>query len=99
MTDGIPAGRTSPTRCCKPYDTLIIDEAPWRSLNIDFLLGYLRRILPQRPDLRVVVTSATIDAERFSDTSKSALAGPAPVITVSGRLFPVEQRYRPVRVA
>ncbi|HEX5806065.1 MAG TPA: ATP-dependent RNA helicase HrpA, partial [Macromonas sp.] len=78
----------------KAYDTLIIDEAHERSLNIDFLLGYLREILPRRPDLKVIVTSATIDAQRFADHFRSA-KGPAPVIMVSGRTFPVEVRYRP----
>ncbi|MDO9089249.1 MAG: ATP-dependent RNA helicase HrpA, partial [Burkholderiaceae bacterium] len=78
----------------KAYDTIIIDEAHERSLNIDFLLGYLREILPRRPDLKIVVTSATIDAQRFADHFASA-RGPAPVILVSGRMFPVEQRYRP----
>jgi ATP-dependent helicase HrpA len=78
----------------KAYDTLIIDEAHERSLNIDFLLGYLRQILPRRPDLKIVVTSATIDAQRFADHFASR-HGPAPVIMVSGRMFPVEQRYRP----
>ena len=76
------------------YDTLIIDEAHERSLNIDFLLGYLRQILPRRPDLKIVVTSATIDADRFAKHFASR-NGPAPVIMVSGRTFPVEQRYRP----
>ncbi|MFY8019410.1 MAG: ATP-dependent RNA helicase HrpA, partial [Inhella sp.] len=74
--------------------TLIIDEAHERSLNIDFLLGYLKQLLPRRPDLKIVVTSATIDADRFAKHFESA-KGPAPVIQVSGRLFPVEQRWRP----
>ncbi|MDO8384799.1 MAG: ATP-dependent RNA helicase HrpA, partial [Polaromonas sp.] len=76
------------------YDTIIIDEAHERSLNIDFLLGYLRQLLPRRPDLKVVITSATIDAQRFADYFASSKR-PAPVIMVSGRMFPVEQRYRP----
>jgi ATP-dependent helicase HrpA len=76
------------------YDTIIIDEAHERSLNIDFLLGYLRQILPRRLDLKIVVTSATIDADRFAKHFASR-QGPAPVIMVSGRTFPVEQRYRP----
>src|SRR5206468_7910085 len=94
MTDGILLAETQTDPLLRAYDTLIIDEAHERSLNIDFLLGYLRRILPQRPDLKVVVTSATIDADRFAEHFASA-AGPAPVIHVSGRLFPVEQRWRP----
>jgi len=94
MTDGILLAETQSDPLLKAYDTLIIDEAHERSLNIDFLLGYLRQILPRRPDLKVVVTSATIDADRFAKHFESA-RGPAPVITVSGRLFPVEQRWRP----
>ncbi|MEG1454830.1 MAG: ATP-dependent RNA helicase HrpA, partial [Comamonas sp.] len=94
MTDGILLAETQTDPLLKAYDTLIIDEAHERSLNIDFLLGYLRQILPKRPDLKVVVTSATIDADRFARHFASA-DGPAPVIMVSGRTFPVEQRYRP----
>ncbi|MBT9503212.1 MAG: ATP-dependent RNA helicase HrpA [Burkholderiaceae bacterium] len=94
MTDGILLAETQTDPLLKAYDTIIIDEAHERSLNIDFLLGYLREVLPRRPDLKVVVTSATIDAERFANHFASA-KGPAPVLTVSGRLFPVEQRYRP----
>ena len=94
MTDGILLAETQSDPLLKAYDTLIIDEAHERSLNIDFLLGYLRQILPRRPDLRIVVTSATIDAERFAQHFASA-QGPAPVIMVSGRLYPVEVRYRP----
>ena len=94
MTDGILLAETQSDPLLRAYDTLIIDEAHERSLNIDFLLGHLRQILPRRPDLKVVVTSATIDAERFAQHFASA-AGPAPVIMVSGRLFPVEQRWRP----
>ena len=94
MTDGILLAETQHDPLLKAYDTLIIDEAHERSLNIDFLLGYLRQILPRRPDLKIVVTSATIDAERFARHFSSS-AGPAPVILVSGRLFPVEVRYRP----
>ena len=94
MTDGILLAETQNDPLLKAYDTLIIDEAHERSLNIDFLLGYLRQILPRRPDLKIIVTSATIDAQRFADHFASK-SGPAPVITVSGRMFPVEQRYRP----
>ena len=94
MTDGILLAETQTDPLLKAYDTLIIDEAHERSLNIDFLLGYLREILPRRPDLKVIVTSATIDAERFAQHFASA-KGPAPTIMVSGRTFPVEQRYRP----
>ncbi len=94
MTDGILLAETQTDPLLKAYDTLIIDEAHERSLNIDFLLGYLRQILPQRPDLKVVVTSATIDAERFAEHFKSK-NGPAPVIMVSGRTYPVEMRWRP----
>ncbi len=94
MTDGILLAETQGDPLLRRYDTLIIDEAHERSLNIDFLLGYLRRILPQRPDLKVIVTSATIDADRFARHFAGA-DGPAPVLQVSGRLFPVEQRWRP----
>jgi len=94
MTDGILLAETQNDPLLKAYDTIIIDEAHERSLNIDFLLGYLRQILPRRPDLKVIVTSATIDADRFAQHFASR-HGPAPVIQVSGRLFPVEQRYRP----
>jgi ATP-dependent helicase HrpA len=98
MTDGILLAETQTDPLLKAYDTLIIDEAHERSLNIDFLLGYLRQILPRRPDLKVVVTSATIDAQRFADHFASK-KGPAPIIMVSGRMFPVEQRYRPFEEA
>ena len=94
MTDGILLAETQTDPLLRAYDTLIIDEAHERSLNIDFLLGYLRQLLPKRPDLKVIVTSATIDAERFAEHFAGA-DGPAPVIQVSGRLFPVEQRWRP----
>ena len=96
MTDGILLAETQGDPDLKAYDTLIIDEAHERSLNIDFLLGYLKQLLPRRPDLKIIVTSATIDAERFARHFESA-QGPAPVIEVSGRLYPVEIRYRPVR--
>jgi ATP-dependent helicase HrpA len=91
MTDGILLAETQGDRDLRAYDTLILDEAHERSLNIDFLLGYLRRLLPRRPDLRLVIASATLDAERFA-----AYYGSAPVIEVSGRLYPVEVRYRTV---
>ncbi|HSC97248.1 MAG TPA: ATP-dependent RNA helicase HrpA [Burkholderiales bacterium] len=91
MTDGILLAETQGDRQLRAYDTLIIDEAHERSLNIDFLLGYVKELLPRRPDLKLVVTSATIDAERFSRHF-----GGAPVIEVSGRLYPVEARYRPL---
>jgi ATP-dependent helicase HrpA len=94
MTDGILLAETQGDPLLRAYDTLIIDEAHERSLNIDFLLGYLRQLLPRRPDLKVIVTSATIDADRFAQHFASR-NGPAPVIQVSGRLYPVEQRWRP----
>ncbi|MCO4889127.1 ATP-dependent RNA helicase HrpA [Cupriavidus sp. WGtm5] len=95
MTDGILLAETQNDPLLRAYDTLIIDEAHERSLNIDFLIGYLRQILPKRPDLKVIITSATIDAQRFA---KHFAIGdkPAPVIEVSGRLYPVEVRYRPI---
>ncbi|WP_058087813.1 ATP-dependent RNA helicase HrpA [Aquabacterium parvum] len=94
MTDGILLAETQGDPDLKAYDTIIIDEAHERSLNIDFLLGYLRQLLPRRPDLKIIVTSATIDADRFAKHFESA-KGPAPIILVSGRLYPVEQRFRP----
>ena len=94
MTDGILLAETQTDPLLNAYDTIIIDEAHERSLNIDFLLGYLRQLLPRRPDLKVIITSATIDANRFAEYFASA-KGSAPVIMVSGRMFPVEQRYRP----
>ncbi|HEX2830635.1 MAG TPA: ATP-dependent RNA helicase HrpA [Burkholderiales bacterium] len=95
MTDGILLAETQGDRLLKAYDTIIIDEAHERSLNIDFLLGYLKRLLPRRPDLKVIVTSATIETERFSKHF-AHLGKPAPVIEVSGRMYPVEHRYRPL---
>ncbi|TDV20737.1 ATP-dependent helicase HrpA [Paraburkholderia caballeronis] len=95
MTDGILLAETQTDPLLKAYDTLIIDEAHERSLNIDFLLGYLKEILPKRPDLKLIVTSATIDADRFA-RHFGRDDKPAPVIEVSGRLYPVEVRYRPV---
>ena len=94
MTDGILLAETQTDPLLQAYDTLIIDEAHERSLNIDFLLGYLKQILPRRPDLKIIVTSATIDADRFARHFES-IHGPAPVLMVSGRTFPVEMRYRP----
>ncbi len=90
MTDGILLAETQGDRGLYAYDTLIIDEVHERSLNVDFLLGYLRELLPRRPELRVIITSATLDTERFS-----AFFGGAPVVTVEGRGFPVEVRYLP----
>ena len=91
MTDGILLNELARDRDLRRYDTLIIDEAHERSLNIDFILGYLRQLLPRRPDLKVIITSATIDPERFA-----AAFGGAPIVEVSGRTYPVEVWYRPV---
>ncbi len=99
MTDGILLAETQGDRLLAAYDTIIVDEAHERSLNIDFLLGYLHRLLAQRPDLKIVITSATLDAERFARHFARDIDGvrvPAPVIEVSGRLYPVEVRYRPL---
>ncbi|MEI2417713.1 ATP-dependent RNA helicase HrpA [Orrella sp. JC864] len=96
MTDGILLSESQRDPLLRRYDTLIIDEAHERSLNIDFLLGYLKQLLPRRPDLKLIITSATIDAERFARHFADAQGRPAPVIAVSGRLYPVEIRYRPV---
>ncbi len=100
MTDGILLTELQRDRQLRRYDTLIIDEAHERSLNIDFILGYLKRLLPRRPDLKVIITSATIDPQRFSDAFGGAEAGKqsegAPVLEVSGRTYPVEVRYRPL---
>ena len=90
MTDGILLAEIQHDRTLSRYDTLIIDEAHERSLNVDFLLGYIKQLLPRRPDLKVIVTSATIDTQRFSEHFDNA-----PVIEVTGRTFPVEMRYRP----
>lgn len=100
MTDGILLAETQGDQFLNAYDTIIIDEAHERSLNIDFLLGYLKQLLPKRPDLKVIVTSATIDAERFGRhfatmNAQGELVN-APIIEVSGRTFPVEVRYRPL---
>ncbi|MBE1464699.1 ATP-dependent RNA helicase HrpA [Kibdelosporangium phytohabitans] len=91
MTDGILLAEIQSDRMLSQYDTLIIDEAHERSLNIDFILGYVKQLLPKRPDLKVIITSATIDPERFSRHF-----GDAPIVEVSGRTYPVEVRYRPV---
>ncbi|HEX2213476.1 MAG TPA: helicase-related protein, partial [Mycobacterium sp.] len=97
MTDGILLADIQRDRRLLRYDTLIIDEAHERSLNIDFLLGYLRELLPRRPDLKVIITSATIEPERFA--AHFANNGvPAPIVTVSGRTYPVEIRYRPLEI-
>ena len=96
MTDGILLAETQGDPLLKQYDTIIIDEAHERSLNIDFLLGYLKQLLPKRPDLKVIITSATIDAKRFAQHFGTE-TNPAPVLEVSGRLYPVELRYRPVQ--
>ncbi|MFJ8435179.1 ATP-dependent RNA helicase HrpA [Kitasatospora sp. NPDC094019] len=91
MTDGILLAEVQTDRELRQYDTLIIDEAHERSLNIDFLLGYLKQLLPRRPDLKVIITSATIDPERFARHFEDA-----PIVEVSGRTYPVEVRYRPI---
>src|SRR3954453_1210155 len=91
MTDGILLAETQHDRMLDGYDTIIIDEAHERSLNIDFLLGYLKQLLPRRPDLKLIITSATIDPQRFSKHF-----GDCPMIEVSGRTYPVEVRYRPL---
>ncbi|TWI62121.1 ATP-dependent helicase HrpA [Pseudoduganella lurida] len=96
MTDGILLAETQTDPLLKGYDTIIIDEAHERSLNIDFLLGYLKQLLPRRPDLKVIITSATIDAQRFARHFAQEGRPPVPVIEVSGRLYAVEIRYRPV---
>src|SRR5450631_4051243 len=91
MTDGILLAEMQRDRDLRRYDTIIIDEAHERSLNIDFILGYLKQLLPRRPDLKVIITSATIDPQRFSKHFNNA-----PIIEVSGRTYPVEVRYRPL---
>ncbi|VFS58908.1 ATP-dependent RNA helicase HrpA [Leminorella grimontii] len=91
MTDGILLAEIQQDRLLTQYDTIIIDEAHERSLNIDFILGYLRQLLPKRPDLKVIITSATIDPQRFSRHFNQA-----PIVEVSGRTYPVEVRYRPI---
>jgi ATP-dependent helicase HrpA len=96
MTDGILLAELQRDRDLSRYDTLIIDEAHERSLNIDFILGYLKQLLPRRPDLKVIITSATIDPERFAEHFSDAKGDPAPIVEVSGRTYPVEVRYRPI---
>lgn len=96
MTDGILLNAIHRDRDLRAYDTIIIDEAHERSLNIDFLLGYLKTLLPRRPDLKVIITSATIDPESFAAHFAAADGTPAPIIEVSGRTYPVELRYRPL---
>ena len=96
MTDGILLNEIHRDRLLKRYDTIIIDEAHERSLNIDFLIGYLKQLLPRRPDLKVIITSATIDPDSFARHFADSEGRPAPVVEVSGRTFPVEVRYRPL---
>lgn len=102
MTDGVLLAEIGHERDLRHYDAIIIDEAHERSLNIDFLLGYLKQLLPRRPDLKVVITSATIDTQRFAEhfavPQPAADAIPAPIVEVSGRTYPVEVRYRPLPV-
>ncbi|APZ92002.1 ATP-dependent RNA helicase HrpA [Fuerstiella marisgermanici] len=95
MTDGVMLAETQSDRFLDQYDTIIVDEAHERSLNIDFLLGYLKRLLPKRKDLRLIITSATIDAERFAEHFGQD-GTPAPVVVVEGRTYPVDIRYRPL---
>jgi len=95
MTDGILLNEIHRDRLLRKYDTIIVDEAHERSLNVDFLIGYVRRILPRRPDLKVIITSATIDPESFAKHFAEPDGTPAPIIEVSGRTYPVEIRYRP----
>lgn len=97
MTDGILLNEIHRDRTLRRYDTIIIDEAHERSLNVDFLIGYLKRILPKRPDLKVIVTSATIDPESFAAHFADRDGNPAPIVEVSGRTYPVEIRFRPPR--
>ena len=99
MTDGILLNEIQTDPLLSRYDTIIVDEAHERSLNIDFILGYLARLLPQRPDLKLIITSATIDSDRFAQHYSDLLGQPVPVIEVSGRTYPVEVRYRPLAAA
>ena len=96
MTDGVLLAEISRDRELRRYDTIIVDEAHERSLNIDFLLGYLRQLTARRPDLKIIITSATIDTERFAAHFARPDGRPAPIISVSGRTYPVELRYRPL---
>lgn len=96
MTDGILLAEIQRDRLLRRYDTIIIDEAHERSLNIDFLLGYLKQLLPKRPDLKIIITSATIDPELFARHFSDENGTPAPIVEVSGRSYPVEVRYRPL---
>ncbi|HVK34832.1 MAG TPA: ATP-dependent RNA helicase HrpA, partial [Microlunatus sp.] len=96
MTDGVLLAEIGHDRDLRRYDTIIIDEAHERSLNIDFLLGYLKVLLPRRPDLKIIITSATIDTDRFAAHFADADGTSAPIIEVSGRTYPVEVRYRPI---
>ncbi len=96
MTDGVLLAEIGHDRDLRRYDTIIIDEAHERSLNIDFLLGYLKQLITRRADLKIIITSATIDTERFATHFADADGNPAPIIEVSGRTFPVEVRYRPL---
>ncbi|MEB3048158.1 ATP-dependent RNA helicase HrpA [Mycolicibacter sp. MYC123] len=98
MTDGILLAELERDRRLLRYDTLIIDEAHERSLNVDFLLGYLRELLPRRPDLKVIITSATIEPQRFAEHFGAGGGGSAPIVEVSGRSYPVEIRYRPLEL-
>jgi len=95
VTDGLLLSEIHHDRELRRYDTVIVDEAHERSLSIDFLIGYLRSLLPRRPDLKIIITSATIDVERFAEAFADE-SGPAPIIEVSGRTYPVEVRYRPL---
>ncbi len=98
MTDGILLAEIQTDRMLRRYDTLIIDEAHERSLNIDFILGYVKELLPRRPDLKLIITSATIETQRFAEHFADAAGHPAPVIEVTGRTYPVELRYRPLEM-
>ena len=98
MTDGVLLNEIQRDRLLREYDTIIVDEAHERSLNIDFLLGYLKNLMPKRPDLKIIITSATIDPESFAKHFADADGKPAPIIEVSGRTYPVEIRYRPLEI-